>query len=54
MNETTDDVDCELGLGSMNVPGRKWVIGDTFLRRYYSIYDDREDVPKIGFIRSLH
>eukprot|EP00392_Amoebophrya_sp_AT5.2_P006214 g6224.t1 len=24
---------CELGFGGMDVPGRKWVLGDTFLRR---------------------
>ncbi|CAK0863712.1 unnamed protein product [Prorocentrum cordatum] len=28
---------CEPGFGVMDVPGRKWVLGDTFLRRYYSI-----------------
>ena len=52
MNDTTDDIDCELGFGSMDVPGRKWVIGDTFLRRYYSIYDD--DEGRVGLVRSWH
>merc|ERR1711865_299988 len=36
----------------MDTPGKKWVIGDTFLRRYYSIYDD--DRGLVGFVRSLH
>jgi len=43
---------CDPGLGVMDVPGRKWVIGDTFLRRYYSIYDD--DRGLVGFAKSIH
>lgn len=43
---------CDPGLGVMDVPGRKWVIGDTFLRRYYSIYDD--DRGRVGFAKSVH
>mmetsp|Transcript_114815 Transcript_114815/g.325205 ORF Transcript_114815/g.325205 Transcript_114815/m.325205 type:complete len:472 (+) Transcript_114815:72-1487(+) len=43
---------CEPGIGVMDVPGKKWVLGDTFLRRYYSIYDD--DRGMVGFARSLH
>lgn len=43
---------CEPGIGVMDVPGKKWVIGDTFLRRYYSIFDD--DKGLIGFVRSIH
>eukprot|EP00931_Biecheleriopsis_adriatica_P102229 TRINITY_DN77226_c0_g1_i1.p1 TRINITY_DN77226_c0_g1~~TRINITY_DN77226_c0_g1_i1.p1 ORF type:complete len:518 (+),score=93.16 TRINITY_DN77226_c0_g1_i1:173-1555(+) len=43
---------CDPGLGVMDVPGQKWVIGDTFLRRYYSIYDD--DRGLVGFARSIH
>lgn len=43
---------CDPGLGVMDVPGRKCVIGDTFLRRYYSIYDD--DRGLVGFAKSIH
>lgn len=43
---------CEPGIGIMDTPGDKWVIGDTFLRRYYSIYDD--DHGRIGLVRSVH
>merc|ERR1712130_133898 len=43
---------CEPGIGIMDVPGKKWVLGDTLLRRYYSIYDD--DRGLVGFVRSLH
>merc|ERR1719356_47245 len=43
---------CEPGYGVMDVPGRKWVLGDTFLRRYYSIYDD--DKGLVGLVRSIH
>jgi len=43
---------CEPGIGVMDVPGRKWVLGDTMLRRYYSIYDD--DRGLVGLVRSVH
>eukprot|EP00927_Polykrikos_kofoidii_P078700 TRINITY_DN75513_c0_g1_i1.p1 TRINITY_DN75513_c0_g1~~TRINITY_DN75513_c0_g1_i1.p1 ORF type:complete len:579 (-),score=75.20 TRINITY_DN75513_c0_g1_i1:10-1746(-) len=43
---------CEPGIGVMDVPGSKWVIGDTFLRRYYSIFDD--DHGRVGLVRSIH
>jgi len=43
---------CDPGIGVLDVPGRKWILGDTFLRRYYSIYDDDRHV--VGFVRSLH
>ena len=52
MSDKRAGPDCELGLGAMDVPGKKWVIGDTFLRRYYSIYDDANH--KMGFVRSVH
>eukprot|EP00747_Dinoflagellata_sp_TGD_P168190 gnl/TRDRNA2_/TRDRNA2_193994_c0_seq1.p1 gnl/TRDRNA2_/TRDRNA2_193994_c0~~gnl/TRDRNA2_/TRDRNA2_193994_c0_seq1.p1 ORF type:complete len:501 (+),score=93.87 gnl/TRDRNA2_/TRDRNA2_193994_c0_seq1:95-1597(+) len=43
---------CEPGMGVMDVPGKKWVLGDTLLRRYYSIYDD--DRGLVGMVRSVH
>merc|ERR1711920_532575 len=43
---------CDPGVGVMDTAGKKWVIGDTFLRRYYSIFDD--DRGMVGFVRSLH
>lgn len=43
---------CEPGVGIMDVPGKKWVLGNTLLRRYYSIYDD--DHGQVGFVRSIH
>lgn len=43
---------CDPGLGIMDVPSNKWVLGNTFLRRYYSIYDD--DHGAVGFVRSIH
>merc|ERR1719163_2721779 len=41
---------CEPGIGVMN--GSHWVLGNTFLRRYYSMYDD--DRGLVGFVRSIH
>jgi len=43
---------CEPGLGVMETVGNKWVLGNTFLRRYYSIFDD--DKGLVGFVRSHH
>jgi hypothetical protein len=43
---------CEPGIGIMDVPGKKWVLGNTLLRRYYSIYDD--DRGLVGLVRSIH
>eukprot|EP00928_Gymnodinium_smaydae_P096573 TRINITY_DN8560_c0_g1_i1.p1 TRINITY_DN8560_c0_g1~~TRINITY_DN8560_c0_g1_i1.p1 ORF type:complete len:570 (-),score=98.50 TRINITY_DN8560_c0_g1_i1:91-1800(-) len=43
---------CEPGIGVMDVAGSKWVLGNTFLRRYYSIFDD--DRGLVGFVRSHH
>jgi len=43
---------CDPGIGVLDVPGRKWILGDTFLRRYYSIFDDDRHV--VGLVRSLH
>ena len=43
---------CETGLGALDLSGKKWVLGDTFLRRYYSIFDD--DTKQVGLVRSSH
>ena len=39
VGEENADKFCEQGLGILDIPGKKWILGDTFLRRYYSIYD---------------
>ncbi|KAF4664664.1 hypothetical protein FOL47_005027 [Perkinsus chesapeaki] len=52
---------CELGVGKLDLPFNRdshhegrgvWVLGDTFLRRYYSVFDDAHH--RIGLIRSFH
>lgn len=43
---------CELAMGIMETPGRKWVLGDSFLRRFYSIYDFDQD--RVGLVESVH
>lgn len=43
---------CEPGVGIMDTSGDHWVIGNTFLRRYYSMFDD--DNGLVGFVRSVH
>lgn len=43
---------CEPSIGVMDTPGRKWVLGDSFLRRFYSIFDD--DRKLVGLVRSVH
>lgn len=41
---------CQPAVGILE--GSKFIIGDTFLRRYYSIYDD--DRGLVGLVRSIH
>ena len=50
---------CELGLGKLDIGPSDggseegpWILGNTFLRRYYSIYDD--DAHRVGLVRALH
>ncbi|KAF4686558.1 hypothetical protein FOZ63_032041 [Perkinsus olseni] len=52
---------CELGVGKLDLPFNRdshhqgrgvWVLGDTFLRRYYSVFDDAHH--RVGLIRSYH
>ena len=35
------------GFVGMDTPGNLWVVGDTFFRRYYTIFDRDED--RVGF-----
>ena len=43
---------CQVGLGNLDMGDDQWIIGDTFLRRYYSIFDDAHG--QIGFTKAQH
>ena len=43
---------CSHGFGALDVGEDRWVIGNSFLRRFYSIFDD--NTKQIGFMRSRH
>ena len=43
---------CEPGIGSLDIGDKKWVLGDTFLRRFYSIFD--ESAKAVGLVKSAH
>lgn len=47
-----DHKECKLGFGPLNMGNKKWVIGDTFLRRYVSAFDKNNH--QISFVRSRH
>jgi hypothetical protein len=47
-----DHKECKLGFGPLNMGNQKWVIGDTFLRRYVSVFDKNNH--QISFVRSQH
>jgi hypothetical protein len=38
---------CATAIVGMNLPGNLWILGDTFLRQYYSVYD--LDNNRVGF-----
>ncbi len=47
-----DTNECNLGFGPLDLGKKKWVIGDTFLRRYLSVFDKANN--RVGFVRSKH
>jgi hypothetical protein len=47
-----DTKECNIGFGALDLGKKKWVIGDTFLRRYLSIFDKANH--RVGFIKSKH
>ena len=47
-----DHKECKVGFGPLDIGHRKWVIGDSFLRRYVSVFDGKNH--QISFIRSKH
>ena len=47
-----DHKECKIGFGKLDMGDKKWVIGDTFLRRYVSVFDKAHH--RIGFVKSRH
>ena len=47
-----DTNECEVGIGPLNMGHKRWVIGDTFLRRYMAVFD--KEHTRVGFLRSKH
>lgn len=44
--------ECKVGFGPLDMGKQKWVIGDTFLRRYVSTFDKQNH--QISFVKSKH
>ena len=42
---------CATAIAGMDLPGNLWILGDTFLRQYYSVYD--LDNNRVGLARSV-
>ena len=47
-----DHKECKVGFGPLDIGHRKWVIGDSFLRRYVSVFD--KENHQISFVKSKH
>jgi hypothetical protein len=47
-----DHKECKVGFGPLDMGPRKWVVGDSFLRRYVAKFD--KAAGKISFVRSQH
>jgi cathepsin D len=47
-----DTNECQVGFGPLNMGHKRWIIGDTFLRRYMGVFDGKHN--KVGFIKSRH
>ena len=47
-----DHKECKLGFGALDMGPKKWVIGDSFLRRYVASFN--KDNHSISFVRSRH
>lgn len=43
---------CISAFTAMKTPGNIWIVGDAFLRKYYSIYDAGND--RVGFATAIH
>ena len=47
-----DTGECQTAIGPLNMGHKRWVIGDTFLRRYMGVFDQNHH--RVGFLKSKH
>jgi hypothetical protein len=52
INFQDENKECKLGFGPLDMGRKRWVIGDTFLRRYVSVFD--KENHRVGFVKSRH
>lgn len=51
-DENTGQIQCESGLASMDIGMPLWILGDPFLRKYYTVWD--ADQMRVGFALAKH